>query len=37
MELKIKNLEMHIRQMYEELSTECKERNEMDKRLEENA
>lgn len=30
MELKIKNLEMHIWQMYEELSTECKERNEME-------
>lgn len=31
MELKIKNLEMHIWQMYEELSTECKEWNEMEK------
>ena len=38
MELKIlKNLEMHMRQMYEELSNECKDRNDMDKRLEDNA
>lgn len=37
MELKIKNLEMHIWQMYEELSTECKERNEMEQRFSNNA
>jgi len=30
MELKIKNLEMHIRQMFEELSVECKERMEVE-------